>query len=50
MKNYRDLSYLQNKPKVVKWKVVAEAPGKILSKYEKYDLVFDEHDYRIRQL
>ncbi len=47
---YNDLRYLNNKPQRINWRVVTEAPGKTLSHYESYDLVFDKHDLKIRGL
>jgi hypothetical protein len=40
------LKYLYNKPKKINWIVIAGS--RKLSHYEKYDLVFDEYDYKIR--
>lgn len=47
--NTKNLSYLNNSPKKVNWKIVAGS-GRELSEYEKYDLIFDEHDLKIRRL
>lgn len=47
-KNYKDLSYLQNKPKFIRWTVVAG--NRELNFYESYDLILDEHDLKIRHL
>lgn len=43
-----DLRYLQNKPKIIRWKVVAG--NRQLSYYESYDLIFDKYDLQIRKL
>lgn len=49
-----NLQYLNNKQKRLNWKVVAPAYGKNgkkeLSYYEKYDLIYDEKDLKIRKL
>jgi hypothetical protein len=45
--NKYNLNYLQNKPKTIRWKVIAGSP---LTYYESYDLIFDKHDLRIRKL
>ena len=47
MKKSTDLDYLYNKPKIVAWKHVV---GPELDYCQMHDLVFDEYDYRIRQL
>jgi len=46
--NKYDLKYLDVKPRRVNWKVVAGC--RELSFYESYDLIFDKHDLKIRQL
>lgn len=43
-----DLYYLTNRPKRINWKVVAG--NRELSYYESYDLIFDQHDLKIRKL
>jgi len=50
MRQKYNLNYLEKKPKFIHWKVIAEAPGKQLSFYESYDLIYDEYDLRIRRL
>jgi hypothetical protein len=50
-----NLHYLYNSPKKLKWKIIAngydkKGKKKKLSKYEEYDLIFDEKDLRIRGL
>lgn len=45
-KDYRDLSYLLNKPKFIRWYVVAGT--RELNFYEAYDVIFDDHDLKIR--
>jgi len=47
MKQNIDLNYLYNKPKVISWKRVA---GPELNYCQMHDLVYDEYDYKIRQL
>ena len=42
------LGYLENKPKFIRWKVVAGS--RELSFYESYDVVFDDYDLRIRKI
>lgn len=46
--NKYDLNYLLNKPKTIRWEVVAG--DRELSYYEAYDLVFDQYDLNIRQI
>ncbi len=43
-----NLDYLQNRPKKLHWKVVAGPDN--LSFYQKYDLIFDLHDLKIRRM
>lgn len=40
--------YLRNKPKRLKWKVVAGDDD--LDYYQSYDLIFDANDLKIRKL
>ena len=47
MKRNPDLQYLYNKPKIIVWKRVV---GPELDYCQMHDLVFDEYDYKIRQL
>lgn len=42
-----NLDYLKEKPKVIRWEVVA---GPELGFIQTYDVVYDEYDYRIRQI
>lgn len=44
-----NLDYLRNKPKTIRWGVVAPKGAK-LSVLQDHDLLFDKHDYKIRQL
>jgi len=44
--NKYDLEYLQKKPKVIRWEVVAGNP--YLSPTERYDVIFDDYDMKIR--
>lgn len=43
------LEYLKNKPKRLKWKVVAGNEYG-LDYYQTYDLIYDDYDLRIRKL
>lgn len=43
----KELHYLYNKPRYIKWKVIT---GSKISFYESYDLVYDDKDLRIRRL
>ena len=45
-----NLHYLYNTPKTIKWKIIAGPTGYELSSLQDHDLVFDEHDYKIRGL
>lgn len=45
---HANLHYLYNTPKIVYWKVVAG--NRELSTYERYDLIFDDYDYKIRKI
>lgn len=45
----QNLNYLANKPKRLKWKVIA-GDGYSLDYYQSYDLIFDEYDLKIRKL
>ena len=45
----QNLNYLQNKPKTIWWEVIAPK-GADLGIMQDHDLVFDETDYKIRQL
>lgn len=47
MNKNTDLDYLYQKPKIIAWKVVA---GPELNYCQMHDVVFDEYDYKIRQL
>ena len=42
-----DLDYLYNKPKIIVWRVVV---GPELDYCQMHDIVYDEYDYKIRQL
>lgn len=44
---FTGLDYLHNRPIKIHWKVVA---GGELSPAQKYDLVFDDNDLKIRQI
>ncbi len=46
-KSKLDMNYLLNKPKKIGWKVIA---GGKLSQIQRYDLIFDDYDLKIRQL
>lgn len=46
--NRYDPNYLTNKPKVIRWQVIAG--NRRLSPLESYDVVFDEYDLKIRKL
>lgn len=46
--NKYDLNYLLNKPKTIKWEIIAG--DRELSYYEAYDLVFDDYDLKLRGL
>ncbi len=41
------MNYLGNKPRIVNWKVIA---GGELSAIQKYDVIFDDYDLKIRQI
>lgn len=47
MNRKSDLDYLYNKPKVIAWRRIV---GPELDYCQMHDLVFDDYDYRIRQL
>jgi hypothetical protein len=54
-RDHRDLRYLANIPKIIRWEVVAKAYNKNgiekkLTYYEAYDLIYDGYDLRIRKL
>lgn len=42
-----DLKYLKNKPRVLRWKVIA---GYNLSTLQRLDLIYDDYDLKIRKL
>ena len=44
----KNLHYLYNKPKTLRWKVIAGE--RELSFYETYDIIFDKKDLKIRGL
>ena len=46
----KGLEYLNNKPKTIWWEIIAGPPGYKLNALTDHDLVFDSHDYKIRQL
>lgn len=47
---HANLAYLQNKPKYLRWKVVAGPPDYCLDYLQTYDLIFDDYDLKIRKL
>jgi hypothetical protein len=49
MKNSLKLAYLANKPKTIWWKVIAPKNAR-LSPIQRYDLIYDEKDLKIRRL
>lgn len=50
MEKHPNLAYLYNKLKTIYWSITTPAPGKKLSFYETYDLIYDDKDLRIRKL
>jgi len=46
---HQNLAYLRLKPKIIRWRVVAP-PGARLSPIQRYDVIFDEKDLRIRKM
>lgn len=44
---YGNLSYLQNKPKIINWEIIA---GPDLHPLQMYDVVYDKVDMKIRGL
>ena len=46
--NKYDLSYLENKPRWIKWKVVAG--NRNLNRFEEVDIIYDDYDLKIRKL
>lgn len=48
-KKYQNLDYLTNKPKRLKWKIVAGNEYG-LDYYQTYDLIYDDYDLKIRKL
>lgn len=47
MRKDTSLDYLNNKPKIISWRHLI---GPELEYCQMHDVVFDEYDYRIRQL
>lgn len=46
----KELEYLNNKEKVIRWQIVAGPPEARLSPIQTYDVVFDEKDLKLRQM
>lgn len=44
-----DLTYLNNKPYTIWWKVIAGDP-RTISVLQDHDLIFDDYDLKIRKL
>ena len=49
MKNSPKLAYLANKPKTIWWKVIAPEGARI-PPIQRYDLIYDDYDLKIRKL
>lgn len=45
-----NLRYLYSSPKKLNWKIVVGPPRYELSDIQKYDLIFDTRDLKIRQM
>lgn len=48
-RKYMNLTYLNNKPKRLNWKVIAGDEDS-LDYYQTYDLIFDDYDLKIRKI